>query len=104
MHWMRAAKLLYLADNPMKYDEHVSKMLEHFKETTSPYHAERLAKMCWLPQPPSEEREVLEKLADIAFEQRGRRWGSIILPRGHWGVIAMGNTKRHWKISPKAVG
>ena len=75
MHWMRAAILLGLAKDRMHYDQLANKMLQHFKETGSPYNAERTAKMCWLPVPPVDERELAEKLADLAVERRARAWG-----------------------------
>ena len=75
MHWMRSAILLSVAKNRMRYDQLANKMLQHFKNTGSPYHAERTAKMCWLPVPPVDERELAEKLADLAVATRGRPWG-----------------------------
>ena len=75
MHWMRGAVLLQLAENRMNYDQLANEMLNHYKETTNPYNAERTAKMCWLPAPPVDERELAEKLADLAMERRFRTWG-----------------------------
>lgn len=75
MHWMRAALLLRLAKDAKGYEEFTSKMLQHFQETTNPYHAERTAKMCWLPTSPLDKRELTEHLADFAVDRRARSWG-----------------------------
>jgi tetratricopeptide (TPR) repeat protein len=75
MHWMRAALLFRLAKDVKAYEELTSKMLKHFQETTNPYHAERTAKMCWLPTSPLDERELTEHLADFAVDRRARAWG-----------------------------
>ena len=75
MFWMRGAVLLQLAENRMHYDQLAKEMLEHFQDTTNPYHAERTAKMCWLPLPPVDERELAEKLAGLAMDRRFRPWG-----------------------------
>jgi tetratricopeptide (TPR) repeat protein len=75
MHWMRGAILLRLAKNRMHYDQLANEMLKHFKDTTNTYQAERTAKMCWLPVPPVDERELAEKLAELAVARRTRDWG-----------------------------